>query len=116
MSGMRRYNAVLLEIFTTGATGLPVGVTKTRCEQNDVGACTNFGRRALYIVARRAQQIETGLANLFGIIEHIGNGRSAAFLCSAADFIASVMRPSLILPGEGFMSKLSPRLLLFHCT
>ena len=79
MSPMRSARVELVEIFSTGAMGLPVGVPRPVVKRTSVAAGADLRGHALDIVAGRALQREAGHADVLGIVDDVADRRDAAF-------------------------------------
>src|SRR5579863_8963801 len=95
----------LVEILRTGATGLPVGVPRpvvkrTRFAPAPAWAVTHS--TSLPGVQRR---LRPGVFAYSGKSRTSRTGATPPLRAAPADLMASVVRPSSMLPGEGFISK-----------
>ena len=105
---MRVANFVLVATFITGQIGLPVGVPKPVVNNISVAPLAAFP----VVASTSLPGVQTRFSPdlVAGSVESKTStpGAVPPFLQAPALLIASVIRPSLILPGEGFMWKPDP--------
>ena len=95
----------LVEILTTGATGLPVGVPRPvvkRTRFAPAPACAVTHSTSLPGVQSR---VSPGVVAYCGKSSTSRTGATPPLRAAPADLMASVMRPSSMFPGDGFISK-----------
>ena len=100
---------MLVASLTTGAIGLPVGVPRPVVKSTTLAPAPTCAVVASTSLPGVQSRLSPGVRGVLGIVEHVGHRRELPpFRAAPADFIASVINPSLMLPGEGFMSKPEP--------
>ena len=89
-----------------GSDGVAGGSAEPGREEDDVRAGADLRGDALHVAARGTEEIEAGAGGVFGVVENGADWRELPPLrAPPAAFMASVSRPSWMLPGEGFISK-----------
>ncbi len=89
----------------TGRNRIARGRAQPGSEEDEVGAGAGLRGHAFNIVARRAQQGQPGVVAYCGKSSTSRTGATPPLRAAPADLMASVIRPSSMLPGEGFISK-----------
>src|SRR5262245_19467110 len=108
MSGIRCFNSELVAIFRTGQIGLPVGgpspVVKSTMFAPDPTSAVTDSTSFPGVQSR----FNPGAVAYSGKSSTADTGDVPPFFAAPADFIASVMRPSRMFPGDGFISNPEP--------
>src|SRR5262249_12611458 len=108
MSGILCARLQFVEILITGAMGLPVGVPKPVVNNPPLAPDPTCALTPSTSLPGVQSKVRPGFLAYSGKSSTSVTGEVPPFLAAPADFIASVISPSRMLPGEGFESNPEP--------
>ena len=105
MSSIRAASAEFVAIFTTGAIGFPVGVPSPVVKSTRLAPAPVCAVTASTSLPGVHSRFSPGVVAYSGKSSTSFTGATPPLRAAPADLIASVISPSSIFPGDGFISK-----------